>query len=485
MDDTIQDVAADSPSDAAEQVVAGSSPAEMETSGAQPEHAGSVSTPDVATEAQPEGEVDPLEGVPTIEELREQAAKKIPYAAALERLRPAYEGVKSQLDGYKSLDPWKPVAETIGDPAVAQSYYELVSAIHTPDANSTSGFSSAPFLRQLDEQSPGTVEQIAADALRFHIPDPQGRPSTVVRELYRSHGLDPDRMDDYRNIDKLRASSGLVTAEQLSQIDPQYQDAFKSFSQATREDLLALKEHNPAAAEEYLRNAQGNLETQQWREQQEQAARDTEEREQAQFQQQLQETIQSDLLAEARGIHDSISKDLAAITFSSDATENKLEQVKIMATLATLQNPAYRWVAEEALKTVGVDPSGFDELANRWETRRSAQKYYEAIGDQMQMRQAASDATAAKQQMLIKLGSWAQKLAKSSGNRLASAAAQQSGQLAAASARFVPSGAGQAQQGAENPYAQNPHRVGSPEYYAYYKDLDKQFKVDGASMFGN
>jgi hypothetical protein len=249
--------------------------------------------------------------------------------------------------------------------------------------------------------------------------------------------------------------------------------------------LLALKEHNPAAAEEYLRNAQEALEVRQWREQNEQAGRDAEEREQAQFQQQLQETIQSDLLSEAKGIHDSISKDLAAITFSSDATENKLEQVKIMATLATLQNPTYRWVAEEALKTVGVDPSGFDELANRWEERRTAYKYYEAIGDQMQMRQAASDATAAKQQMLIKLGSWAQKLAKSSGNRLASAAAQQSGQLAAASARFVPSGAGQAQQGAENPYAQNPHRVGSPEYYAYYKDLDKQFKVDGASMFGN
>jgi hypothetical protein len=134
---------------------------------------------------------------------------------------------------------------------------------------------------------------------------------------------------------------------------------------------------------------------------------------------------------------------------------------------------------------VGVDVAGFDELANRWEERRSAYTYYKAIGDNIQAPRALSESTAAKQQMLIKLGVWAQKLAKTNGERLATAAAQQTGQLAASSARFVPNGNGNTQQGNTNPYMNNPHPVGSQEYYAYNRNIDKQYNLTNASVFGN
>ena len=409
-----------------------------------------------------------------------------PQVVPIIQLRRELRERDQRLDSYKPLDAWKPVVETIGDPTVAQSHYEIVSAIHTPDPNSTTGFTSLPFLERIDQESPGTVKQIWADIASYQISDEQDRPSTVIREAVKSWGLDPDRLEDYRNIDTLRASSGVVTAEQLAQINPRYHDAFKSLSQATREDLLALKDTNPISYEEYLSNAQEALETKQWREQNEKAQQAAQEQADAQFEQQLAESIQTDLFAEVKGMHDSIHQELAAkVTFSSDPTVNALEQAKVMATLATLQNPAYRFVAENALKAVGVDVKGFDELANRWEERRSAYTQFLAIGDKIQAQRALSESTVAKQQMLIKLGAWAQKLAKTNGERLATAASQQTSQLAAASARYVPAGQGAAQQGNANPYMNNPHPVGSQEYYAYNKQLDREYKLTGASMFGN
>jgi hypothetical protein len=67
---------------------------------------------------------------------------------------------------------------------------------------------------------------------------------------------------------------------------------------------------------------------------------------------------------------------------------------------------------------------------------------------------------------------------------VAAQASQQAGQLQAATARFVPSGS-QAQQGSTNPYEDNPYPIGSQEYFAYNRRLDKEYKLTGASMFGS
>ena len=448
-----------------------------------------------ATEAQStqpgqQAEIDPLQDVPTVEELTKLAEQKIPHAAALARLRPAYEGLKTQLSEYQSLDPWKQVATTIGDPALAQSAHELVSAIHTPTedrVNYPLGYDPTPFITLIDNQSPGAANAMFSAMLRFPDTDPNGRPSTLVRELVRSWGMDPDRVDDYRNIDKLRAASGVVTATDLAKIPETYRDAFKGMSSAAQEEILDLLDDSPALAEEYLRLADRARASERF--EQEQKDRETQARqeEETKLHQRVETAVQNDITAEVKALSDSIHQSLSSQWKpSSDDTVNALEYAKVLSTIATLQNPAYRFVAEQALKSVGVDLTGFDELANRWLERRSAYTTFNETGDKWQANRALSEATLARQQMLVKLNDFALRLAKAGGDRLQSAASQVEQSLAAASGRFVPNGNGNgAQGGSQNPYEQNPHRVGSQEYYAFNRKIDQQFKLDNASVFGN
>lgn len=481
IDDIQSDVTEDSTPNPAVVTEADSSPVPLESSSAESTADGVTVEEVKAPETQEE--VDPLKDVPTLEELEKQAAEKVPYAQALANLRTAYEGVKPQLDEVKAFEPWKPVVEAIGDPAQAQTAHELIGLLHSPVEGEPNGYSTKPFLDRVDQESPGVANQLFADLLAYVVPDDNGKMDTLVRHLYRSHGLDPDRAEDYRNIDTLRAS-GVVTSDQLAKIDERYHEAFKALPQEARDDILALKETNPALADQYLRNAERSLASERFEQEQRQREEQAQQTQQVQFEQQLQAAVYNDIIAEVKTIHDSIYQNLSSqFTFSSDATQNSLEHRKIMATLATLQNPAYRFVAEEALKSVGVTLNGFDELANRWEDRRSAYTQYKTMGDNLRANKALSEATAAKQQILAKLNDYALRLAKASGQRAAGAAAQTESQLTAATARFVPSGTGQVTQGTQNPYAQNPHPIGSQEYFAFNRKIDKEYNLNGASVF--
>jgi hypothetical protein len=409
-----------------------------------------------------------------------------PQVQAIIQMRGELRERNQRLDSYKPLDSWRPLAESIGDPALAQSAHELVSAIHTPDTNNPSGFTSRPFLERLETESPGAVDQLFSDTLTLQIQDPTGNPTTVVRELVKSWGLDPDRFDDYRSIDTLRAS-GIVTAEDISKIPEKYHSAFKSLSSAAREDLLAMRETNPVAMEEYLRNANDALEARTWREKDETAKREAQQAAQVKFEQDTAQAVDQDIVTEIKAISDSVHQILSSqFTFSSDATVNDLEHTKILSVLGNLQSPypVYRDMAVKALKAVGVEPNGFEELANRLSERREAYVRFNAMGDKMQAGRALSEATFAKQQILAKVNDYASRLAKASGQRAATAAAAQGSQLAAASGRFVPTGNGQVPQGTQNPYEANPHQIGSQEYYAFNRKVDKEYSLTNASVFG-
>lgn len=429
-------------------------------------------------------EVDPLEGLPTAEELQKQAEEKIPHAQALANLRTAYEGVSS-------LKPWKEVAETIGDPLQARTAYELVQALRTPVEGQPNEYTTKPFIERIDQERPGSANQIFHDLLTYEVPDENGRVDTLVRHMYRSHGLDPDRVDDYRNIDSLRAS-GVVSAEDLNRIPEQYREAFRTLSKDGQDDILELlKAGEPSyglRAEEHLRNAQDAMEARQYRQQQEEAQRKAAEQQQVEYQQQVQQAVEADLSTEVKSIHDSIlEKSLAQFTFSSDAVQDSIIKGGIMSTLATLQNPAYRFVAENALKSVGVTLNGFDELANRWTQERVKYIAFKAAGQEntWDAREALNKATFAKQQILAKLNDYALKLAQANGERAAAAASQTGSQLSAATSRYVPSGTGTGQQGNANPYLNNPYEIGTPEYFAFNRKIDKEYKLTGASVFGN
>jgi hypothetical protein len=312
--------------------------------------------------------------------------------------------------------------------------------------------------------------------------------------MYRAHGLDPDRLEDYRNIDTLRAS-GVVTAEDLGAIPDKFHDAFRALSPAQREDILAQKQTDnlgknsyPPAVLDYLQDKAEALEARQWREQDQKAKQEAIEAQQAKFQQDVAQAVEQDIVTESQAIYDSIHKSLSSqVTFSSDATVNSLECDKILSVVANLQSPypIYRDMATRALKAVGVDVNGFGELASRYEHERGKYVALKASGQENTWdgQDALSKSETAKQQILARANDYALKLAKAGGDRAATAAAQTGSQLEAATARFVPSGTGQAQQGNANPYMNNPHPVGSQEYYAFNRQIDKQYNLNGASVF--
>jgi hypothetical protein len=482
MDELTQGVESSAPSSTEQSVV--ESPTTVEPSG---ESQGSVTATDEAqsTQVEPQIEEDPLKDIPTVEELQQLAAQKIPHAQALAQLRPAYEGLKAQVDSYKTLDPWKPLVETIGDPALAQTSYELMSSIHTPSQENPTGFSTVPFLEQIEQQSPGTPDQLFADLLTFQVENEQGMRDTLVRHLYRSHGLNPDRIDEYRNIDNLRAS-GVVTDEQLGKIPEKYHEAFKALTQDAREDILSLKESNPALADQYLRNAERSLASERFEQEQRERETKAQEQAQAQFEQRVTQAQEQDLSERIQFLHDSIHQSLKSHSFSSDPTTNTLEHRKILGVLANLHNPfpVYRQMAEQTLKDAGVDIGGYYDLVNVYEQERAKLVRYTSIGDQMQTSRAKAAATQAEQRILTKLNAWAGVLAKSGGDRAASVAAEQENLLATASARFIPNGNGTLPQGAQNPYAANPHAFGTQEYRAWNKKMDQEVGLTKAQMFG-
>jgi hypothetical protein len=341
--------------------------------------------------------------------------------------------------------------------------------------------------------SPGAANALLFDLLGYQVADENGRMDSMVRHMYRSHGLDPDRVEDYRNIDTIRAS-GAVTSDDLAGIPERFHDAFRALSTTQRDDILAQRQldatgravYSPAAME-YLQDKAEALEARQWRERDEQARAQQAEVDRQQFEQQLQTEILQDVTTEAQSIRDSILQNLSSqVTFSSDPLQDKLTKAGIMALVQQVQSP-YPYQQQAALamlKEAGIEPNGFGELLNRFEERRGAYKRFEAMGDQLQARRALSEATVAKQQILARANDYTLRLAQANGERVAAQASQQAGQLQAATARFVPSGS-QAQQGSTNPYEDNPYPIGSQEYFAYNRRLDKEYKLTGASMFGS
>jgi hypothetical protein len=470
-------------------VMAADSPSALESSSAIG-NADAVNVEEVeAVETQ--AEVDPLKDVPTLEELEKQANDKVPHALALKNLRAAYEGVKPQLEQAKTYEPWKEIVSTINDPVQAKTAYDLIRAMRTPVEGQPNEFTSKPFIDRAEQEfGQGTANQLFHDLLTYTVPDDKGNVDTLVRHMYRSHGLNPDRIEDYRNIDTLRAS-GVVTPEDLSAIPDKYHDAFRALSQAQREDIHAQKMSDgtyPAATLDYLQDKAEALEARTWREKDEQARRETAERQQVEFQQQVAQAVEQDAETEVQSIYDSIHQHLSSqVTFSSDAAVNSLECDKILGVVANLQSPypIYRNMAVRALKAVGVDVNGFGELAIQWEQERGKYVAFKASGQENTWdgRDALSKSNFAKQQILAKANDYALKLAKASGERAAAAASQTGSQIEAAAARFVPSGTGQSQQGTDNPYSKNPHPVGSQEYFAYNRQVDKQYNLTNASVF--
>lgn len=454
------------------------------------------SQPSVTGSEQPTDAVsdDPLKDIPTLEELQAQVAQKVPHAQALAQLRPAYESAKEQLGQFES---WKPLVEKQIDPAVALANHELVSLLHSSDPNSTNpdDFSTVPFLQKAEADSPGVVDQMYKDMAQFTV-ERDGVVDTVLRHQVRAWGLNPDNIGQYKALENgtLNVASGIVNSEELAKIDPQYHDAFKALSPSNRADILALlrpdgNETDRLNATENLRNAHEALEAKKFREQIQQREESDRQAQQQRLEQEIQTESQTAIDQATSEIYSSIQKSLASqVKISSDELVNESHQVGVLSNLYTLLDPAGRkLILEPLLAKMGVSLDStiagvqvpFDQTVNRFTERLAAAKRFEKYGDQMRARQALSEASQARQLLTAKLNQIALKLAQPTAQAVAG-----NGNVGA-TARTVPNGNQASQNGNHNPYDDNPHRFGTPEYAQWNRNLDRQLGVSGTAAFSN
>lgn len=481
--------------DAAPEGVTESPTVETETSAVPENVAGS----ETAAEAQPT-EVDPLEGVPAIEELEKLAAQKIPNSIGLLNLRKAYEATRPIVDEHKELLPWKEVSGKL-DPAQALEYQSLVNKIHSPAIDPQTQqeipgqFTTVPFLQDLEAQSPGTIDQIFADLLTVQVPDAQGNPSRLDRELLKSWGLNPDKIEDYRNIDQRAPSSGFVTPDQLVGIDPKFHAAFGKMSQSQREDVLTQRIVDtatgnvsyPAHVLDNLQDKADALSARELKETIENRDKAADEAAERAWETKTAQAVQDDISTIKSEMYDSITQSLSQVQFSSDPVIDAVERLKTMATAVVLIDPDLRKLAkvEEVLSKVGANfAPDFDEKVGALAGNREAYVRFTAMNDSMRAKAALGQANFARAQLMGLISDYANKVAKPGSQNLAMKADATRAALSGAAARPVPSGAVSPQGGDANPYANNPYQMGTPEWRAYYKDMDKQLGVSSAAVFG-
>jgi hypothetical protein len=449
------------------------------------------------SEVQPDVQDDPLKDIPDIETLKQQVEQRVPGAAGMLNLRSAYEAHKLETEPLKALEPWKPITEHFSSVDEVLAQRDLIQKIHSPVIDPISNqaksgeFTTVPFIQDLEAQSPGTSDRMFRDLLTFQVNGENGQKDTLVRHLVRSWGLDPDRIDDYKEIDKL-APAGVITQDQLRGIDPKFHAAFKALTSAQREDILSMGQRDdygqvtyPSTTLDYLQDKTEALEARQWREQENQRQQQEAQAKQREFEQATNKAVDEDISTVRREMYDSIHQNLASqLKLSSDDLANDSKYDLVMGTLGSLFYPEFRFAAEKALQRAGmpVDPK-FDETVSAFLGAREKYVRFTRQGDQLQARGALSEANLAKAILNTKLGDYALALSGQAANRSQAQSRELQTSLQGATARVIPSGTTQQTSGS-NPYMENPHPFGSSEYMAYNKRLDRELGVGGAAALG-
>lgn len=422
---------------------------------------------------------DPLAGLPTLEELQTQAGQNIPYAKALAQLRPAYESIKADHETYKGqYAPWEDPIKAIGDPVQAQYYHDVFSGLHQPIVDPNSGqpllrdgqpvYSSESALIRMEQEQPGIVDEIYGDLLRLKLPDENGKVDSLENHYWRAKGLDPARLDDYRNIDA--RSSGIVTAEQLVGIPEPYHAAFKTLPESLRSVWGQLDD---AEKQYHLNTANTAIKA---AELEDRLNRDEQGRQQQQAQERetrIAGKQEESLTNVTRTIYDSIQKNLASqVTFSeADPTLNAYQMAGVMGLLYTAIDPAAAFIFQPLGINLDAPDAKWHELIEQFSMKDSEAVRLAEEGQVAFARQARGDANKLQSRIVAKLNAVGLQLAQRAAGHAVTRPAQQNG---GAAARTVVNGNGYQPSGSANPYDDNPHPINSPEYKAFNRQIDKQ-----------
>ncbi len=410
----------------------------------------------------PSEEADPFEGVPSIDELRQQAERKVPYSEALLRLRTALEARNSEVEGLKgrvgTAEPVLPLIEQHGGAEAVQARLEAYNSLFTPVVNPetkqpevdpATGFpriTTAPFIERVDAENPGMAEQLLFDALNYEAEFGAGekvrlyRHPAVQAELLKAYGLDPQRLDDYRNIDARPAHDAGVTPEELTNVPDEFHETYKALPPGVRSDLQQQDDDTrrfnlEAHKERFDRKAQET----------ERQAAEAQNRQQqeAQVRQYVAQEQDSFVNTHFQESHALLMDDLARqVTFSEDAAANAQMHGIVGLALVALRDRDAQFAASKTLEALGVkvDEGFFQALADADRHLRDA-RAYELFGQKGFAQAKLTEANGAKKLALAKTAPIALRIAQALGGQVVSKAKKQNGAIDGATrTRPVPGG---------------------------------------------
>lgn len=303
-------------------------------------------------------------------------------------------------------------------------------------------YDTNPFWDDMETNQPGSVEQALRDLLYRPVKNDDGqvvsqsngKPESMLREVFRDIGLDPDRYDDYKNIDRLLAGTS-IDADELEAISAEHRDAYKQLPAKVRETLWA--------ADEDTRNWHLARETERLQaKQKEVEAEKQAEVDRAKQQQEIQAYVSREvdqyLSQERQSGYQTIYNDLASkVTFSSDQTENELMLGLTCLLPTALIDPELRFGTEKILKSLGIELNGFDEALNAATENSRNFKQWELANLKVQAQSAQAAAFEPKQKVQTKLATIALALAGKLGAQK-KARAEGNGQLLTQAAEVRP-----------------------------------------------
>lgn len=397
---------------------------------------------------------DPLKGVPTLEELEQNKTQQ--YAQALINLRTAYEARKAKdAETQGTLTSVQPLIEKYGDVDTVQArlaaYDSLFEQVVDPatqqpqfDQSGLPRVSAAKFIEQVDAENPGLAETLLNDLLRY-APELNGQKvSFYERALREVYGLDPQKLDAYRNIDALTAPTGEVTPEELAAIPENQRDAYKTLPKSLRDAWDTVPEDE---RQYHLDTAQERLEARQYREAETKRQADAQQQQLTAARQQIAEAqdtfVRERLQTGLATIMDDVAKQ---VTFSADPNTNAVMLGVTEGFVAALRDPdssAFKNV-QGALTALGVNlNTDFQEALVVADKHRRDQKAYELMGQKGLAQSSQVKADAAEKQVLAKVAPLAIKLAKALGGQAAQRAQQRNQLLGTAtSTRPTPGNGG-------------------------------------------
>lgn len=362
-------------------------------------------------------------------------------------LRDAHNAKKaySELGELDSIKPQLELANLLFSPVVDPATNKPV---YDPETQ-TPYVDPRPFVEYLDEYSPGMPEQLLATLLEYRTQvgvDPStNRPimDTLANQVFRQWGLDPRRLVDYQNIDKLAPVSSAVTATELEEIPKEFHEAYKSIPPSIRNAWAAYDEPDQLRMLHDYKDQQASKEFQHRVEERDkqQAAMDT-----ARFQAAVAmeqgkyfETVRRERFG---AIANSLN---SQVKFSDDPATNTIMHGAVGAVLASLIDPELRFVSEPALKALGITlDHTFDEALDKFNSNANDKVALEMSGDTVRAGKAQNDAKNAADQVAAKLTTIALKLVTKMGGQMATAAKAQGNALASANAVRPTSGNGSA-----------------------------------------